>query len=950
MPEMNPHQKAVVEITEGPLMIIAGPGSGKTFTLIERLFYLISEKGVTPESLFVATFTEKAASELITRLSNRLIEAGLQFNINEMYIGTIHSICLQILEDHRGNTRLSRNYTVMDEFDQQYFLYQNMWDYDAIEDIELVYGAGPKSRWSKSEALIKWINKISEENVDVARLEASKDNQLMALAACYRLYQKHLEENDALDFSTIQLEALRLLEKCPEVLSAIQKQVKYLMIDEYQDTNTLQEMILLKLAGKKANICVVGDDDQGLYRFRGATIRNILEFPTNFKKGKCHKKELTVNYRSHKGIISFYNNWMGSQEWSHEGRVFRHEKTVEPPKGARFPKKPAVFKVSGEIGEGNWHTEVLAFLLELKKTIVTDWNQVAFLFRSVKNPKVKSLSTYLEANGIPVYSPRSNMFFERPEVRLFLGAFLFIFKRYGEIRQWNENIKMSIWEYYDECLRAFGKELRKPENKDLLKWCQFRIKELDPMTKAVDYGFTAIFYRLLQFPLFNQYLSDRGPTGIIDGRPLRNIAIFSSLLAKFEYLNHLRVLTPDYYDKSLNFLFNNYLRFLKEGGINEFEDDSEYAPSGCVSFLTIHQSKGLEFPVVVVGSLEAVPRKQYTDLDERLETNYYRKAPFEPIEKTKYYDFWRLYYTAFSRAQNLLALSCQEAAGRGRTPSKYFADFYAPLDSWREIEFEGLTLEKIKDVNIKREYSFTSHVLLYENCARQYRFFKELAFSPVRQSPILFGILVHQTIEDVHKAALRGERTSITEENIQTWFNLNYQNLSKKERVYLAPHTQKVALEQVINYADRNNGNWDHIKEAEVEVALVKDKYILKGQVDLIQGKKGTVEIVDFKAEKKPNLTLERDRLDRYHRQLEIYAHIIEKRHGHKVSKMHLYYTGEKDGNPYVTYEKDGKHIKKTITVIDGIVEKIENKDYTVATRPDKHCADCDMKHYCDSI
>jgi DNA helicase-2/ATP-dependent DNA helicase PcrA len=239
---------------------------------------------------------------------------------------------------------------------------------------------------------------------------------------------------------------------------------------------------------------------------------------------------------------------------------------------------------------------------------------------------------------------------------------------------------------------------------------------------------------------------------------------------------------------------------------------------------------------------------------------------------------------------------------------------------------------------------------LYENCARQYRFFKDLAFAPVRQNPILFGMVVHQTIEDVHKAALRGEQSLITPEQVTSWFNYNYFKLSQRERVYLAPQQQFVALDHVLRYVKKHKNNWSNIKEAEVEVSLVKDKYILKGQVDLIQSDDNTVEIVDFKSEKKPDLHLEREKVDRYRRQLEIYAHVVEERLGHQVSKMHLYYTSVDDGNPYVSFKRDREKIDKTITVIDNTIERIENKDYQIDERPSKHCKNCDIRFYCDSL
>ncbi|PSB25361.1 ATP-dependent helicase [Stenomitos frigidus] len=951
----NPQQQQAIAHTEGALLIIAGPGSGKTFTLVERIVYLITHKNVEPENLFVVTFTDKAAQELTTRIANRLIEVGVRFNLNEMYLGTFHSICLRWLDDHREFTRLKRNFMMMDQFDQQYFLYRRLSEYEAIANSELVIGDREQSSWNKSQTLLKWLNTATEEALDADKLINASDLEVSVLGQCYALYQKHLEEENAIDFSTIQLEALKLLKNSPVILAELRSKLQYLMVDEYQDTNTIQELILNLLAGDRPNLCVVGDDDQGLYRFRGATIRNILQFKDKFPEGQCQQVRLTTNYRSHPDIIDFYNRWMSGQEWEHDGQEFRYQKQIEP-REDEFPAVPTVVKVSGQTAQA-WHEEVLAFLHTLRdQGNLTDWNQVAFLFRSVKSDKAVALFQFLESNGINVYSPRSNQFFEREEIRLMVGALIFLFPQFPQIRQWADGAHLKIWDYYDQqCFALFVEELRKPENESLLKWARPIAKTHLTLTQNADYAFSGLFYRLLQFPLFSRYLGEAflKQKGIQNSRAMRNLAIFSQLLDKFEYLYTVQVLTPGFLDKNLKDLFNQFFRFLQDGGIDEYEDTSEYAPSGCVSFLTVHQSKGLEFPVVIVGSLEAVPRKQHTPLNEVLENDYLLRPPFEPLELTKFFDFRRLFYTAFSRAQNLLVLTCQEKQGRGQTPSKYFLDFYRELIDWRDASFNpaAIALESVKDVNLKREYSFTSHLTLFENCAEQYRFFKELEFAPSETNAILFGTVVHQTIEDIHKTVLRGEEHKLSEEQVIRWFDSNYAYLTKRERAYLAPNVKRAALEQVTRYYHRNQGNWSHIQEAEVDVSLVKDEYILSGSIDLIQGEGNTVEIVDFKSEKKLDVNNRKDRekLDRYRRQLEVYSHIVEERTGHTVSKMHLYYTSEESGNPYITFPKDDRSIDRTITTFDQVVHRIEGKDFQIPERPTKLCKGCDMRFYCDA-
>lgn len=950
----NPQQLEAILATDGPVLIIAGPGSGKTFTLVERIVYLITHKGVAPESLLVVTFTDKAARELTTRISNRLSELDIQFNLNEMYLGTFHSICLRLLEDYREFTRLKRSFTLFDQFDQQYFLYQHIKDFRALPDAELVMGDDQTGRWTQSENLLKWLNKVGEEALDATTLAAAPEPEIRALATCFAKYQELLHEHNSLDFSGIQYEALLLLEKRPEVLGQLRDKLTHLMVDEYQDTNTIQERILLLLAGERRNLCVVGDDDQGLYRFRGATIRNILEFPALFDDGQCKQVKLTINYRSHPDIIRFYNEWMKEQVWDDGTRVFRFAKQILPREDV-FPDLPTAVRLAASDDKDdttNWHAEVLAFLNGLKSSgQLADWNQVAFLFRSVKNDKVVALARFLETQGVPVFSPRSNMFFEREEIRLVIGALIFLFPQFPKVRAWAEGVTLPIWDYYDHlCFKPFIDELRKPENKPLLDWARPLAKRHAVLTQNTDYAFSGLFYQLLQFPLFSRFLTEEAVQGVDKGRAARNLGTFSKLLTKFEYLHFVSVLNPEWLEKNLRDLFNQFLRFLQDGGIGEYEDEAEYAPKGCVSFLTIHQSKGLEFPVVVCGSLEAVPRKQYGALDVLLEDGgYLSKERFEPLDHIKNFDFWRLFYTAFSRAQNLLVLAAQEKQGRGKSPSKYFERLFYELPRWRDVDLSALTFEAVKQINLKREYSFTSHITVFENCAEQYRFFKDLEFAPIRESPMLFGTLVHQTIEDIHKTVLRGEEGSITFDVIKDWFSTNYAMLSKKERVYLAPSSQQAALLHVLRYYERENDHWDRIKEAEVEISLIKDQYILKGSVDLIRGEHDTVEIIDFKSEKKPDMEKDLDRLRQYQSQLEVYAHLVEERTGQKVSRMHLYYTGEDGGNPYVSFSKDDRAIDKTIARFDDIVARIERQDYQIATRPAKLCLSCDMRAYCDN-
>ena len=964
--QLNPAQQQIVDTTEGPVIVIAGPGSGKTKTLVERVVHLL-EMGIEPKKIMVATFTVKAAKELLTRISNMLIENGSKVNPNDLYLGTLHSIFLRFIEEHQEYSKIRRNYRLLDPFEQTFLIYTRIKEFRKIENIDLIINPknnGYVSSWTAANIIVKRINVISEEALDPNALSKSADEAIKVLAECYKLYLMILEEENALDFSTIQTEMLRMITEEPKVLEALQDQLSHFMIDEYQDTNTIQEKILLKLASRSNNICVVGDDDQGLYRFRGATIRNILQFADNFPKGECKSVYLTTNYRSHPGIVEYYNDFMCSHNWS----GYRFDKEIQPC-DRQFVDMPSVVRLSvASESTEEYHNEVLRFINELRNSgKLTDYNQITFLYRSVKSDEPTNLMNFLESKGINVFSPRSDMFFARQEIRLLLGTLLTLFPQVltedlqedPKISKYVKNASFYslLFDIQSDFLDVI--EENPKENKPFIAWLMSHSQKHINLDRNTDYAFSALIYELFRFPLFAKWLNTELTAQKPDLRPAYNIGIFLKLISKFEYLYNISVFTPKNIERTLSNFFGQYLRFLYDGGIDEFENFDETTPSGCISFMTIHQAKGLEFPITVVGSMSSMPRKSYDDLDQLLQDNYYGRPPFEPIDQVKFYDFWRLYYTAFSRAQNLLVLTGRERCGRGALPSAYLSSCWNQLRNWdatERFDINRLELAEVKPTNIKHEYAFTSHILLYEDCPLKYKFYKELEFTEVRQGAMIGGSLLHETIEDIHRAVLRGEEHTLTDENISWWFETNYHQLAKTQHSYLHEAQREALLRQVLRYRDRNNSQWHLIKEAEVNVSLVKEDFILKGTIDLIKGENGTVELIDFKSGDKPDVNTsdpyKQKILQQYRRQLEVYAHIIEQQTGEKISKMHLYYPKEENGNPRISFDYRADHVESTITSFAEVVKKIEQKDFSMEGHQcsEKVCRECDLRHYCHKM
>lgn len=946
----NEMQSLAISTVDGPVLITAGPGTGKTYTLVQRAIFLIQERGIQPEQILIATFTEKAAKELVTRITNELAERGIIININEMYIGTFHSICLRIIKKHLEYSHLKKNYRMLDQFDQSYMVFQNINKFRKIQGVETVLtnvGA-----WRQAGEICVFVNNLVEELIDPDKLIADDNPRIVALGEILKTYQNILIENNLVDFSAMQTEAYWLLKNNPIILAEIQDKIRYIMIDEYQDTNYIQEQLVFMFGGGHNNICVVGDDDQGLYRFRGATIRNILEFPTKFAEGECKIIPLVVNYRSNSNIVEFYNEWMATTDGARfrfRWNKFRYDKTIKPYSVSEL-KSPAVVKLATSDNLDAWHEKILEFIQKMIATgKVNDYNQIAFLFNSVKHERVTQLARFLEGNSVKVYSPRSDMFFQRNEIQMIIGCILLMFPKFviGLEEEKYQFLQPEHYRYYRGCVMTANAYLESPEAADLRNWLRHRGKIHTNLKDTTDYAYSGLIYQMFEFHPFSHILGTDMRVGVVDMRPARNLALFTKIVNKFEYLHRVEVFNAKWIDLNNERFFNLYLRLLYDGGISEYEDDAEYAPRGCVSFLTIHQSKGMEFPIVFVDSLGNIPRKAYSDLIEIVETKYYKRPAFEPYEQTKYFDFWRLYYTAFSRAQDLLILTCNEDK---RTPSMYFREVYEDLRNAESADFNlaEFDFKDVKDVNLKNTFSFTSHITIYETCSLQYKFYKELEFAPVRVNAMLFGMLVHQTIEDIHRAALRKEEYLIQPDNITMWFDTNYSSLTKSERTYLAEPQKNAALMQVLRYAERQANHWNAIKEAEVDVSLVKPDYIIEGKIDLIKGEGNTVEIVDFKSEKKPDIIKEVERLELYHRQLQVYAHLVEERTGQKVSRMHLYYTGEEGGVPTISFPYQKITVDATIAAIDDTVHKILRKEFSQKADSQKTCSECDFRFYCN--
>ena len=788
-PRLSDAQRSVVGHGDGPLLVIAGPGSGKTFSLVLRTMNLLLLGKAVPREIVVCTFTEKAAFELRDRISAAARRIGYTGDLSELKASTIHGMCNRLLTAHRHRTPLGSNYETLDELTQLLLVFGHFDEIIGPPANEAHLGKW-KTKWTAIHGVTGYFNKITEELVNPSQLVGSPEPFLRRLGEAYIAYRGALFRSNRLDFAHQQKLVYDLLLD-PEVTGTITGGVKYVMVDEYQDTNYIQEQLLLKLTEARRNLCVVGDEDQSLYRFRGATVRNILEFPGRVPG--CAVVKLTTNYRSHRRIVQAYDHWMASTDWSNpRGRPFRYDKTIQPDPDAAYPEYPAIFSIwgTGERDEGERFADLVAFLKE--SGVIEDYSQVALLLHSVRQEHSGPYLRALEAKGIPAFCPRARAYFDNEEVRLMIACLALIFGYYGEGRgEAAGGAVADLTRYVDDCIVELGR-LCGGSHPLAMALRAFSgqiadLKEGDSLDlRPADY-----FYRLLALEPFAGFTRNENRA--------RNLAILSQLLNTFQNYYHYTVVTYRNREFLRFHLFNSFLRLLHEGGINEYEDPDQPFPKGHVQVMTIHQAKGLEFPVVAVGSLDTqIGTSKQVDRDLQ---PFYHRPPFEPEDRITLFDRMRLHYVAFSRPEKVLVLT-----GHAQ-PKDHFAAIWQGLPQWPYVRKDLLAAQTFtlkERIPVKRAFSFTGDLKVYETCPRQYQFFREYDFTPSRSAVIFFGLLVHQTIEEIHRLVLDGKASTLSEGRIRELFERMFSFLSLADVRPIGRAAKEAAFTQVMNYVRQN--------------------------------------------------------------------------------------------------------------------------------------------------
>ena len=400
-PELDSRQRQVIVHTDGPLLVIAGPGSGKTLCVQLRAVNLLLTGQCLPSELMLCTFGRKAARELREQFTTSAQACGVPGDVSSVSAGTIHGLCHWILGSHAGMVGLRPGYRLLDEPEQYLLLHR---EFDAVlgPDRDILSGRGWRDGWHAVSEAARYFDRICDELINPGALAGSVRPFTAAVGRSLQRYRRVLRACNAVDFAHLQVWAEEVLRR-DDVAGRLGAAIRHLMVDEFQDTSRVQLLILQRLAGAHGNISVVGDDDQSVYRFRGASVANMLEFPSRFPG--CRVLGLTTNYRSHPDIVAACGQWMDSAaDWAGPngaGRSFRYAKDILPHAPETHAAYPAVVSVQGRDAEdeAGQLADLLRFLRH--NGVITRFGQAALLLHSVRDGVSGPYLDGLERGGIP---------------------------------------------------------------------------------------------------------------------------------------------------------------------------------------------------------------------------------------------------------------------------------------------------------------------------------------------------------------------------------------------------------------------------------------------------------------------------------------------------------------------------------------------------------------------
>jgi len=950
---MNEEQKKAVEYNRGPLLIIAGPGTGKTFVIVEKIKYILNKGLAKPEEILALTFTEKAAFEMEERLDKEL-----PYGYFQMWISTFHSFAQKILKEEGSQIGLPINFRLMTTAEAIIFLRQNLF----LFDLDYYRPLGNPEKFL--EALIDHFSRLKEENIgpedylkwiknkksktEEEKLEVKK---IKELAQAFFLYQKLKLKEGLLDFSDLVFYLYKLFAKRSNILRRYQKQFKFALIDEFQDTNIVQYDLVKILFPKKNNPCltVVGDDSQAIYKFRGASVSNILNFMKDYPQAKLIS--LIRNYRSNQTILdAAYRLIKHNDPDTLEAKLNISKNLIAQRK---INNSQAVdFYLAQKVEEEA--DFVAKKILSLKEKY--SFSDFALLIRANSHidPFIRAFSRF----GIPYQFLGPSQLFHQPEVKDLIAYLNFL-----------SNIDDSASLY-----RVLSMEIFDLDKKDLSLFLSFSKKINQSLFQSLSIYFSLMeekYYRK-EFDIYKKYLpfltkETRDKLLKIYEMILRHLRLIkketagqilyyffedTGYLAKLtdyktekdekkalnisKFFNKLKSYEIDYEDASV-FAVADWIRLnleLKESPLVEEDDLGEF---DAVNILTVHSAKGLEFPVVFLVNLN---QGRFPTYERREKIPIPKELIKEELPQGDYHleEERRLFYVALTRAKDLVFLTASFFYGEGKRERKISQFLIETLGEGILKKKINLKKEEKKQLSIfdfapkkeiiipkekdYQEFSF-SQLEVYKTCPLQYKYQYVLKIPTIPTAAESFGISIHQALQQFYQAYQKDSNIKTDflikcyEEN---WIPVGYSSLSHERR--MKKEGERI-LKSFIKQFHPPKGK---IMALEKMFKIKVDKRLfLKGKIDRIdeiEGKK--VEIIDYKTGKIPNENELKKTL-----QLSIYAlaatdrGILNKNLSQVVLTFYFLNEGKK-----ISFQKDEEEIEKVKETIKNLVFEIKQEKF----------------------
>ena len=597
--ELNDKQYEAVTCTEGPSLVIAGAGSGKTKVLTHKIAYLIGEKGVKPWNILAITFTNKAANEMKERVATLVGEQA-----KDLWMGTFHSICVRILRKTIDRIGFDSSFVIFDTSDQKTMVKKILKEQNLDDKI------------FTDKSVMYEISNAKNEMLTPEQYAARNNGDFRKekIAEIYGIYQRKLKENNAIDFDDIINFTIQILLDNPDILEYYSDKFKYVLVDEYQDTNKAQFTLITLLASKLGNITVVGDNDQGIYSFRGADITNILNFEKDFPGTKIIKLE--QNYRCTQNILNAANEVIKNNETKYEKKLWTSNEAGNLPK---------VYRGDNEYDEANYVVEQIG---SLKRRDYYKYSDFAILYRM--NTQSRSLEDILRREDIPYKIIGGLKFYERKEIKDIIAYLRLIH---------NTADNLSLTRIINEPKRGVGRTSL--DNIEQIAG-QNGISMYEVIKRADEFGLNRVFGNTREFisaieelrnekdtKLVSELIKDTlQKTGYTKALELENTIEAEN---RIENLDEFLTVAIEFEEQSAD---NSLTEFLEGITLSSDLDNMEETEEA-VTLMTLHSAKGLEFPVVFLVGMEEGIFPGYKSIGEPKELEEERRLCYVGITRAK---------------------------------------------------------------------------------------------------------------------------------------------------------------------------------------------------------------------------------------------------------------------------------------------------------------------------